>query len=104
MTNNKVETPSFGGNVHDLLSSLEAIQDDKSDLETLDPYGNPFEGKSPVEMVEQFFNMHPGIDNLEILEQRLGDFLAGEKNDQMPEVYQQVSDKIQELKLASQTK
>jgi len=74
------KTPSFGGDTADFLGSLKALETGQPYKDSLNPLGNPFEGKTVEGMVEQFFSMHSNISDLEILKGRVDDFY-GVKSD-----------------------
>jgi len=96
----KIEQPSFGGDVSDLLSEIDKEPNQETQYESMNPYGNPFSGKSPEAMVDNFYQRHNSVADLEILEQRLYDFLGIDETSDLqtlPEVYQQTINKIKEL-------
>jgi hypothetical protein len=90
------ENISFGGDVADFIGTLKEMDTGKTYKDSINPYGNPFEGKSPQEMVKLFTSRHFGKDNLEILENRVDDYyeaIKGEINNNS-EAYQKVKKAI----------
>jgi hypothetical protein len=70
----KPERISIGGDVADFLGTLRERDSSERYENSQNPYGNPFEGKSVMEMVDLFSSRNQGIHNLEILRDRLDDF------------------------------
>ena len=75
--NKEMKEPSFGGDVADFLGTLRSRQTKQSHEDSLNPYGNPFEGSEIIdEMVSGFVSVHPKKDDLEILSQSLDSFFG----------------------------
>lgn len=105
MTEQKKELASVGGNTSDLLSSLRKAETKDTEfnnpfIDTLDPYGNPFAGKSPAEMVNYFHELHGSPEDLISLKQKIFQVLGinnESTTESLPEIYQEVLAEIEKL-------
>lgn len=92
--------PSFGGNVADFLGTLREMDTGESYRDSLNPHGNPFEGKNIDEMLDYMESVAPNVSDLEILSARLDDFYGVKKGEELPEdisdTYKKAREKIGE--------
>lgn len=95
----KPTTPSFGGDVSDFLETIKSSETGEQYVQSMNPNGNPFEGKTVPEAVRYIRSVH-GLDVLDILQQGLDSFYdveAGTDLSKLPEAYSEASRTIREL-------
>lgn len=77
--------PSIGGDVADFFGTLQARSSNQTYTQSLNPLGNPFEGKSTAEMIAYFSSTYQQPEVLVMLGQRLDSFFGADKGQAVPE-------------------
>jgi hypothetical protein len=94
--------PSFGGDVADFLGTVKQIETQTPYLDSMNPNGNPYDGITNVsDLVQSFSSTYGSTDNLNILNKSLDSFYGVKEGQELPEVYEQtknlINNKILEL-------
>lgn len=91
MTEYRPQSPSIGGEVADFTGTISEMSGGEKHY-SFNPDGNPYEGKTPEEMINRFVGMFP--DDLNLLSNALTNVFADKE--EKPQIYNEAMKIIQE--------